>query len=77
MNSAIHLISQAKNHEGCSEGEYHLFMFIRSCLELKSKVNMKEVIYRADIEAIKEVIELSQSSALETLVKEINPSLLD
>jgi len=46
-------------------------------LNYKDAVNIKEVVYRADINQIKEVIELAQSDALRILVEQVNPGLLE
>jgi len=70
------LIVNAADHPQCSSGELHTAQFIQSCLEYTTKTNMKEVIFYADINAIKEIIEMGNEGALERTVKELNPRLL-
>lgn len=74
---AANLIQKASIHQGCSTGQYHLGMFVKSCLNYEDKVNMKEVLYQVGINEVTAILELSDSDGLRELVQSINPSLLE
>lgn len=76
MEKAIYLIKKAALHDCCSSGELVLTNFIHSCLNYEYKVNIKEVLYRADLDQVLKVIECAQNGILLDLVQEFNPNLL-
>ena len=76
MTQAINLIQQARTHRGCSPGEKMLADFILSCLNYKTKVNMKEVVQKFGSDGIKEILDLTWNWELESVVREYNPSIL-
>lgn len=77
MQSAANLIQKASIHPGCSTGQYHLTMFVKSCLNYEDTVNMKEVLFRVGMDEVTAILELSDSDGLRELVQSINPSLLE
>jgi exonuclease III len=71
------LIANATDHPDCSNEEYHIAQFIKSCVNYVTRANMREVIFCMDINIIKEIIDMAEEDRLENAVRELNPKLLE
>jgi hypothetical protein len=75
--AAVHLIKIANDAGKGSTGQFHLAKFIRACLNYSDRANIKEILYREDIERICALLKIAQSDELlRKLVEEHNPTLL-
>ena len=69
------LIRNASLHPAASTGQYLLGEFMKSCLGIKTKVNIADVLMREDLGEIIEILKLVESRSLKTQIKLLNPEL--
>lgn len=75
--TAKNLIKIASDHGGCSDGEYHAAQFIKSCLNYDTRVNIKDLLFYAELDVVKEILDMATADTLLEAVKNTNPKLLE